>query len=413
MGKSVKYSPSPWMRLAALLLAGLMGLGGVTTAFAGGGEEDATPGWAWGADEDTLPTGAGVGVPELPCQSAILVEETTGRVLYEKNADAPMAPASITKVMTMLLVVEGLEEGTITLEDRVVCSPHANSMGGTQIWLEIGEQMSVRDLLKAVAVGSANDASVLLAEHLAGSEEAFTEGMNRRAAELGMANTHFVNATGLDAPGHLTTARDIATMSRELMGHEMIREYTSIWMDTLREGETQLVNTNKLIRFYKGATGLKTGTTDDAGSCLAATATRGNLRLVAVSLGSRTSDERFASCRSLLDYGFATFDAVESPTLSEELPPLAVKGGVEATVALSWERPAYLVLPKGQKDKVEHSIALAPDLAAPVEKGQMVGTVTLTVAGETVGEYPVHTAAAVEEMTLWRAFGALWLGLVR
>ncbi len=192
----------------------------------------------------------------LSCQSAILLEQTTGQVLYEQNADEPLPPASVTKVMTMLLVMEALDEGVITLDEMVTCSPHANSMGGSQIWLEIGEQMTVDELLKAVATVSANDAAVALAEHLAGSEEEFARRMNERAAQLGMANTHFVNASGLDEEGHLTTARDIAIMSRELMKHEAITQYTTIWMDSLRDGATQLVNTNKLIRFYNGATGL-------------------------------------------------------------------------------------------------------------------------------------------------------------
>ena len=242
---------------------------------------------------------------EVPAKSAILMEQSTGQVLCEMNADEQMPPASITKVMTLLLVMEAVESGRLSLEDTVTCSPHASSMGGSQIWLEVGEQMTVQDLIKATAVASANDASVALAEKVAGSEDAFVVMMNERAEQLGMTGTHFVNCTGLDAPGHLTTARDIATMSRILIQHPMIREYSSIWMDSLRGGETQLVNTNKLVRFYDGATGLKTGTTDGAGSCLAATATRNGLSLVAVSLGSATSDERFQSARNILEYGCA------------------------------------------------------------------------------------------------------------
>jgi len=241
----------------------------------------------------------------IPAKSAILMDQQSGRVLFEQNADEPVAPASITKIMTLLLVIEALEEGKISLEDKVVTSELAASMGGSQIWLEPGEEMTVDELLRAVAIASANDASVALAEHVAGSEPAFIERMNKRAAQLGMQNTRFLNCTGLDEEGHVTTARDVAIVSRELISHPMIIEYSTIWMDELRNGETQLVNTNKLVRFYPGATGLKTGTTSIAGSCLSATATRDGLSLVAVVMGAPNSDSRFAAARGLLDYGFA------------------------------------------------------------------------------------------------------------
>lgn len=348
---------------------------------------------------------------EVPAKSAILMEQSTGQVLCEMNADEQMPPASITKVMTLLLVMEAVESGRLSLEDTVTCSPHASSMGGSQIWLEVGEQMTVQDLIKATAVASANDASVALAEKVAGSEDAFVAMMNERAEQLGMTGTHFVNCTGLDAPGHLTTARDIATMSRILIQHPMIREYSSIWMDSLRGGETQLVNTNKLVRFYDGATGLKTGTTDGAGSCLAATATRNGLSLVAVSLGSATSDERFQSARTMLDYGFANYGMATPPPLDDQLTPVKVTGGSEETVEAVGMPPEGFVVKKGDEAKLEQILELAPQVEAPVEKGQTIGTVVVKLEGKEIGRYPIEAASDVPEMTFTLAFSRLIKGL--
>ena len=258
----------------------------------------------------------GQNVENLPAKSYILVEANTGKVLAEKNADEKMPPASITKIMTMLLLAEKLDSGEIALDDMVTTSKHANSMGGSQVWLDVGEQMSVEDLLKATAINSANDAAVAISEHIAGSEEQFVELMNQKAAELGMTGSNFCNASGLDADGHLSTARDIAIMGRELIKHPLIIKYTSKYMDDLRNGKTELVNTNKMVRFYEGCNGLKTGTTDLAGSCLCATATRNDMTLIAVSMGSETSKDRFDSCRSLLDYGFSGWELL-SPNLDE------------------------------------------------------------------------------------------------
>ena len=342
----------------------------------------------------------------------MLMEQTTGQVLFEQNADEKLPPASITKVMTMLLVMEAIDAGRLSLEDKVTCSPHANSMGGTQIWLEIGEQMTVHELLKAVATVSANDAAVALAEHLAGSEEGFAELMNQRAAQLGMENTHFVNASGLDAEGHLTTARDIAIMSCELMKHPKVTEYTTIWMDSLRDGKTQLVNTNKLVRFYKGATGLKTGTTDGAGHCLSATATRGNLSLVAVTLGSASGDERFSNTRALLDYGFANYDAVTTPDISDQLTPIKVLGGVEESVQPVYDCPPVIIVPKGGKDTISQEVTLAESLKAPVDQGQKVGTVVVLVDKVKAGEYTLRAEKEVPAMDLARAFGFLWTAMI-
>lgn len=351
------------------------------------------------------PEDSNAGMPvEIPAKSAILIEQSTGQVLCEMNADEQMPPASITKIMTLLLVMEAVESGRLSLDETVTCSPHANSMGGSQIWLEVGEQMTVRELIKATAVASANDASVALGEQIAGSEEAFVEMMNRRAAELGMTNTHFVNCTGLDAPGHLTTARDIAAMSRVLIAHEMIREYSSIWMDSLRDGATQLVNTNKLVRFYDGATGLKTGTTDGAGSCLAATATRGGLSLVAVSLGSATSDERFQSARRLLDYGFANYSMAQPPALDDQLAPVKVRGGTEETVTPVGRQPEGFVVKKGEEKKLEQLVELAPEVQAPVSQGQTLGTVVVKIDGKEIGRYPLEAGTQVPKMRLSTAF---------
>ena len=245
--------------------------------------------------------------PEIAAKSVILMECSTGKVLYENNADESLSPASITKIMTMLLIAEYLDNGNLLLTDKVTASEHAVSMGGSQIWLEVGEQMTVEELLKAVAVGSANDASVALAEHIAGSEEGFVGMMNEKAQTLNMTNTVFKNACGLDEDGHITSARDVAIMSCELLKHDIIKQFTTIWMDSLRDGSTELVNTNKLVRFYSGATGLKTGTTDNAGCCLSASAKRDGMEIVAVVMNAESSNERFTGAKKLLDYGFANW----------------------------------------------------------------------------------------------------------
>ena len=261
----------------------------------------------------------------ISAPSAVLMEKSTGSVLFAKDEHTPREPASVTKVMTLLLTMEAIDSGLLSYDDIVTGSAHASSMGGSQIWLKEGEQMTVRDLLKAVCVVSGNDAAVALGEHLAGSEDAFVDRMNKRAQELGMLDTHFVNATGLPAAGHVTSAHDIAVMSRELiLNHPDLRQFTTIWMDSLRDGESMLVNTNKLIRFYDGATGLKTGSTDSAGYCLSATAERGGMELIAVVMNGKTSDERFADARALLDYGFATYTLV-SVAPDAALAPLPVE----------------------------------------------------------------------------------------
>lgn len=347
----------------------------------------------------------------LPARSAILMDQAGGQVLYEQNPDEKIPPASVTKVMTLLLVMEAIEGGYISLDDMVSVSEHAASMGGSQIWLEPGEQMRVNDLVKAVAIASANDASVALGELVAGTEDAFVDRMNERAQQLGMENTHFVNCTGLDAEGHLTTARDIALMSRELIRHPLISEYSTIWMDSLRGGETELVNTNRLVRFYEGATGLKTGTTSGAGSCLSATATRGGLSLVAVVMGCPTSDERFASARGLLDFGFANYISVTPPPIDDQLTPVKILRGVTDTVQPVCDPPGTIVVEKMDEDKITQQITLTEDIQAPVEAGQVLGMVEILVDGKLVGSYSLKAADRVEEMNFPNAVRALLLSL--
>ena len=352
---------------------------------------------------------------KLPVRSAILIDQNTGAVWYEQNPDEPLPPASVTKVMSLLLFMEALEAGKIHPEDRVPCSDFAAGYGGSEIWLKPGEEMTVEELLKAVAVQSANDATVCLAEHTEGSAEAFIAEMNRRAAELGMEHTHFSCAEGLDQPDHYSTARDIAVMSRELMTHPQITDYTTIWMDSLREGATSLVNTNRLIRFYQGATGLKTGTTSKAGCCLSATAERDGLGLVAVVLGAKTSNDRFAAARALLDWGFANLAAVKpEPPEAGELP---VTRGAAASVPLETLPPAEgLVLLKTEREALAQTLELPEAIEAPVEAGQVLGRVVVTAGGRTLTEYPVQAAEAVPRMTYGLAFsrlGQALLGLPR
>ena len=335
----------------------------------------------------------------LKAKSAILMEASTGQILYENNAKEKMAPASVTKIMTMLLVMEAIDAGKISETDTVTCSQHAHSMGGTQIWLEVGERMTVDDLLKATAVNSANDATVALAEAVAGSEDAFVELMNKRAKELGMNDTTFKNATGLDADGHVTTAYDIALMSKELLKHKKIFKYTTIWMDTLRNGETSLVNTNKLVRFYEGATGLKTGTTDSAGSCLSATATRNNLSLISVVMGCATSDDRFSSARTMLDYGFSNW-AVFTPQKTGEFPDrIRVLKGTKQYVALSYDSLVPSLIPKGREKDVTYKVNIPSDLMAPIENGQVAGTISLYLDGKQFTEFPVKVMESVGRIT--------------
>ncbi len=314
--------------------------------------------------------------------------------------------------MSLLLIMEAIDSGKIALTDQVTCSDTASGYGGSQIWLKPGEVMTVDELLKAAAISSANDATVCLAEYVAGSEEAFVHQMNQRAQELGMQNTTFLGSTGLDEAGHLSTARDIAIMSRALLEHPLILNYSTVWMDTLRGGETQLVNTNRMVRFYKGATGLKTGTTNGAGSCLSATATRDGLGLIAVVMGADTSDHRFAAARSLLDWGFASFmQAQLSPP--ENLLPVPVTGGVQTQVEVVCRPPQEgILVEKGKLEAITQDVILPESAPAPIQEGQELGRVAVCVDGERVAEYPIVAAGPVERMSFGRALGILGNNLI-
>ena len=341
---------------------------------------------------------------DVPAPSAILMDAATGTVLYEKNADEKLPPASVTKIMTLLLVMEALDSGSIGWGDMVTASETAAAKGGSQVYLEVGEQMSMDEMLKSVVVSSANDCATALAEHVAGSEAAFVEKMNARAAELGMENTHFVNCTGLDdgenASEHLTTARDIATMSRELLTHEEIKKYTTIWMDTVRNGQFGLSNTNKLVRFYEGTTGLKTGYTSTAGHCLSASAERDGMELIAVVLHCESSTDRFRSAKALLDYGFANY-ALADTRPEEPLQPIRVILGEESTLTPVLQQTAPILVEKGELAGITKTVTLCQEVEAPVAAGQQLGTLTLSTSTRTLAEIPIIAPQAIEKLTLW------------
>ena len=351
------------------------------------------------AEATTAPTPAFI--PN--CKSAVLMEASTGKVLYAHNPAEAMPPASVTKIMTLLLVMECMDAGTLTWEDTVTASAHAASMGGSQIYLKEGEQMSARDLIKSVVIASANDAAVALAEHTYGSEEAFVARMNQRAAELGMTNTHFENTNGLDdtATNHVTSAGDIAIMSRELIKHTEILEFSSTWMDTIRDGQFGLTNTNRLVRFYRGCNGLKTGSTAKAGFCVSVTAEREGMTLICVIMGAENRDIRNAEAQKLLDWGFATYGLFVSE--AGKLGPIYVTGGKQDEVMLTYPR-FTAVLPKGEISAVEFEVTLPKTLTAPIRRGVAVGKITYTCKGEVLGEVSVLSSETVEKIT----FGELW-----
>ncbi len=349
---------------------------------------------------------------DISAPSAVLMEPTTRQILFEKNPHEIRACASITKVMTLILVFEAIEQGKINFEDEVCTSAHAAGMGGSDIWLEEGEVMTVHEMIKAVVVASANDAAVALAELICGTEDEFVANMNERAKELGMNDTVFKNCNGLDEEGHLTSAYDVALMSSELIRHEKIFEYSSIWLDYLRDGETQIVNTNKLLKSYKGITGLKTGTTSQAGSCMSATAQREGLSFVAVVLGCDTGKGRFADCATLLDYGFANYKTVELVLPEGCLEPLSVKGGMEPKVSVKCRVGKSLILPKGNSSQLSSEFTVEEELEAPVEAGQVVGKVTFTFEGATVDEYNITAESSVEPLSFGRVFKIMWQNLI-
>ena len=338
---------------------------------------------------------------DLKSQSACLMESETGEIIYEQNPEEHLEPASVTKIMTVLLIYEALDSGKISKTDTVTASDYAASMGGSQIWLEQGEQMTVDEMLKAILVVSANDCTVAMAEHLAGSETAFVSMMNVRAKELGMTNTNFINSTGLPAENHYTCAKDIAIMTRELIKHEDVFNYTLIWMDSLRNGEFGLSNTNKLIRFYPGANGMKTGFTDSAGYCMSATATRDGMTLISVVMKADTSDNRFQDAKKLLDYGFANFTVYHVD--SSPLPPMTVKGGKAGSVGLYYDTGSIL-LTKGRDSLVEQVVELPEFINAPVEKNQLVGNIRYILCGEEIANIKVFTRDGVEKLGFFDIF---------
>lgn len=377
-------------RLCALLLAlGLVPLGTAAVRTA--------------PMEETVPV-------EITAPSAMLVEAETGTVIFEKNADEQRPVASVTKLMTLLLTFEALEEGTVSLEDQVTVSRAAAGQIGSQALLDAGAVYSLKELLKSTIIASANDSAYALAEYLAGTETDFVARMNERAQELGMTDTHFVNCTGLDdgpdAGEHLTTAYDIALMSRELLKHERIKEYTTIWMDTVRNGQFGLANTNKLVRFYDGTTGLKTGYTSAAGYCLSASAERNGMELIAVVLHCDTSPHRFESAKAMLNYGFSNY-ALAHPPADADIPAVPVVLGRAETVTPEAHETQPVLIDKALASQVESSVEVAESVTAPVEKGQQLGTITMRANGRTLAEIPLVAPEAVEALTWWDIFRQL------
>lgn len=346
------------------------------------------------AAEETTPV-------EIKAKAAVLMDASTGKVLMKYKENEKLYPASVTKIMPLLLVCEAIDEGRISLSDTVTVTGSAASKGGSQIWLKEGEQMTVDELLKATAVYSANDACTALGEYIAGSDEAFVKMLNDRAAQLGMKNTHFENCTGLDdtTDNHMTTALDVAIMSRELLKHELIMNYTTIWMDSLRNGQTELVNTNKLVRFYEGTTGLKTGTTSKAGCCVSASAMRDGTHLIAVVMGSENSTDRFETAKAMLNWGFANYSTVTPVIDTSVIPNVGVVGGVVEEIAPKIPQVNPVLIEKGREGDITQTIDLAVDVAAPVEQGQVLGTVTFKLGDEEIGVYNLTAPDTVGSLT--------------
>jgi D-alanyl-D-alanine carboxypeptidase (penicillin-binding protein 5/6) len=357
---------------------------------------------------DTVPEDA----ISISAPSAILIERSTGEVIYEKNAYEHLSPASVTKVMTMLLVCEEIESGALSLDDTVTASSRAASMGGSQIWLKEGEQMSVGEMLKCVAVVSANDCCVALAEHIAGSEEAFVKRMNERAEQLGMADTHFTCCSGLlESDEHYTCARDIAIMSRELLSHDIIRQYTGIWMDTIRDGEFTLANTNKLIYYYDGATGLKTGFTSKAMYCLSASAERDGVEYIAVVLHAPSSAERFESAKAMLNYAFANY-TLSDPVGSAAIPAVEIKLGNVGSVQPIPSSGGSFLVEKSNASEISYELNLPEIVKAPIANGQQLGTLRVLNRGETLCEIPLISPQDVPRLSVGEIFFSLFARLV-
>ncbi|HIV86106.1 MAG TPA: D-alanyl-D-alanine carboxypeptidase [Candidatus Monoglobus merdigallinarum] len=357
------------------------------------------------ADDTAAQVDTEVSAPLVSGSSGILMEPESGTVLYEFNPDERLQIASVTKVMTMLLIFEALSNGKISYSDMVSVSEHAASMGGSQVYLEPGEQMSVDDMIKAIAIASGNDAAVAMAEFVGGSEEAFVEMMNKKAAQLGCENTHFCNCNGLDEPDdHYSSARDVAKISCALIKYTDVFKYTTIWMDSLRDGSFGLSNTNRLLKTYSGANGLKTGSTSKAKYCLSATAERNGMTLVAVVLGAPSTAERFGSAAKLLDYGFANYAVVNGDELVGAIPNLAVQSGTADTVPVSLDGNSSFIVKKGNEDKVETDININTYCSAPVRSGDVVGSVTFKIDGQKIGENNIVALADVEKINVFELF---------
>ena len=341
---------------------------------------------------------------EVKAPSAVLMEAETGKVLYEKNPHEKRPCASITKVMTLTLIMESVDSGKIKLTDLVSASEHAASMGGSDIWLKPGENMTVDDMLKATVIASANDAAVALAEYVSGSEEEFIQQMNEKAKTLGMKDTVFKNCNGLDEDGHITSAYDVALMSRELMKHKKIFDYTTTWIENIRGGKTQLVNTNKLIKSYKGITGLKTGTTGKAGSCISATAERDNVKLISVILGASDTKDRFSSASKLLDYGFANWAIVKPELPKDSLKSVKVINGMTDSVGTEVTLDSSVLVPKGKVKEIKHEISFNENVNAPVKKGQKLGKIIYKLDNEVIKQYDICAKNDVPEITFNSAF---------
>ena len=348
---------------------------------------------------------------DVKAKSYVLMDVSNGKLLLGKNEHERLYPASVTKIMTLLLVIERIDSGKLSLEDKVTASTAAAGKGGSQIWLKEGETMTVDELLRAAAIGSANDACTALAEHIAGSEEGFVKLMNAKANELGMKDTNFENCTGLDddTENHLTSAYDIALMSRELLSHERIQNYTTVWMDSLRSGATELVNTNKLVRFYKGTTGLKTGTTSKAGHCISASAMRKNLHLIAVVLGAENSTDRFEGAKALLNHGFANYETVTPNFDSSLITDVNVIKGIEQSVTPQVEKVLPMTLETGTGAKIQPKINLALSVEAPVEKGQLLGTLDFEIDGNVIASYNIVSPVEIRKIN----FGDMLMRLLR
>ena len=350
----------------------------------------------------------------LSCKAALLMDSATGTVLYENNSHEKMPMASVTKIMTMLIAMENIDSGKMSYDDTVTGSAYAKSMGGSTIFLDEGEQLSVNDILKGIAVASGNDAAVAMAEHIAGSAPAFVEMMNKRAAELGMKDTHFVNCNGLDADGHYSSAYDIALMSRELLKHPGIHKFTTIWMDSLRDGKFTLSNTNKLVRFYDGCTGLKTGSTSKAGFCISATAKRNNMHLIAVIMAAPTSKQRQADASALLNYGFSTYSVTDAVTKSEKIKDVSVNKGTAAKCPVVCADNVSTLSKKGEKVVIKKIVKLKKNVTAPVSKGEKAGELICMNGKKEVGRTELLYDGDVKKMTVFYAYGLIvdkWLGV--